>query len=120
MSFYHTIKEQNKINLIELRGNLLERNQATDLLNEVNNLLEQDSKKFIICLKDFHYINSTGLNVMVTILTRARKAGGEVVICCVSEKVKELLVITKLNAVFIVTETKEEAVKYLDTETMKH
>lgn len=115
MSFNYTLKEQNKINIIDLSGNLLERNQATDLLNEVNNLIEQDAKKFVICLKDFHYINSTGLNVLITILTRARKAGGEVVICCVPEKIKELLVITKLNAVFVVIETTEEAIKSFET-----
>jgi anti-sigma B factor antagonist len=54
-------------------------------------------------------MNSTGLNVLLNILSKARKSGGEAVICCVPEKIKSLLVITKLINVFSVVDNEELA-----------
>jgi anti-sigma B factor antagonist len=59
------------------------------------------------------YMNSSGLNVLVNILTKARSHSGEVVVSNVSGKVKELFLITKLNTLFQVTESLEEAEKVL-------
>jgi len=50
---------------------------------------------------------------LVNILTKARSHSGEVVISNVSGKVKELFLITKLNTLFQVTESLEEAEKVL-------
>jgi anti-anti-sigma regulatory factor len=47
--------------------------------------------------------------VLINILTRSRNVGGEVVVTQLSDKAKQLLVVTKLNTVFNVTETEEEA-----------
>ena len=59
-------------------------------------------------------MNSTGLNVLLGILSKARKSGGEAVICAVPEKIKSLLVITKLVNVFSVVDTEEHAVQALN------
>jgi anti-sigma B factor antagonist len=50
---------------------------------------------------------------MIGILTKARNAGGEVVITGLSPKIKQLLVITKLNSVFKITESIKEAAHIL-------
>ena len=54
-------------------------------------------------------MNSSGLNVMINVLTKSRKAGGEVAIANVTKKIKELLIITKLNSFFNVSESIDEA-----------
>jgi anti-sigma B factor antagonist len=61
------------------------------------------------------YINSSGLTVLINTLTKARKTGGEVMIANVSTKVSELLLITKLNTVFTVTPTVDEALKKISS-----
>lgn len=109
MEFTYKINEKGKYCSIHLRGNLIERGQAVSLIDEVNNLLLKDSNRFVLNLSDFKYMNSTGLTVFLNILTLARKAGGEAVICCVPDKINTLLSVTKLNNVFTVTDTEEHA-----------
>jgi anti-sigma B factor antagonist len=54
-------------------------------------------------------MNSTGLNVLLMILTKARKSGGEAVLCNLSANISSLLSVTKLNSVFTVYNSLDEA-----------
>jgi anti-sigma B factor antagonist len=60
-------------------------------------------------MSNVRYLNSSGLNSLISLLTKARKSGGEVMIANVSPKVKDLLIITRLNTVFTVTDSVQEA-----------
>jgi len=109
----YKIVEENKIQILYLSGELIDKNQANDLIANVNELLEAGNHKFIIDLSDLKYMNSSGLNVLIQLLTKTRTNGGDSVICNVSKKVNELLIITKLNTLFKVADTKEAAMKLL-------
>jgi len=109
----YKIEAQKEFQILALKGELIDKNQAIDLIKEVDDLLEQGNNKFIIDLSELRYMNSSGLNVLIQLLTKTRTRGGESVICNVSKKVNELLIITKLNTLFKVTDTKEEAIKLL-------
>lgn len=109
----YKISAEKEFQLLALKGELIDKNQAIDLIKEVDDLLEQGKNKFVIDLSDLRYMNSSGLNVLIQLLTKTRTRGGESVICNVSKKVNELLIITKLNTLFKVTENKEEAFKLL-------
>lgn len=114
MEFEYLITEKEKYTLVKLKGNLIEKNQANALMEEIEGLAERENSKFVISLDDFKYMNSTGLNVLLGILSKARKSGGEAVICSVPEKIKNLLVITKLVNVFQVVDDEtlaEQALK---------
>lgn len=113
MDFTFSIKEKDGINIVSLEGNLIEKNQATELIDEIESLIERNESKFVLSMSDFKYMNSTGLNVMINVLTKARKAGGEAVICSMPDKIKELMVITKLNSVFTIADNLEEALQKL-------
>ena len=109
----YKITEENNIQILILKGELIDKNQATDLIKNIDELLELEKNKLIIDLSDLKYMNSSGLNVLIQLLTKTRTAGGDSVIFNVSKKVNELLIITKLNTLFKVTDTKEEAIKLL-------
>lgn len=114
MDFGFNIKEKGKYTLVNLSGNLMEKSQATELLNEINNCIENKTNNFVIDFSDFKYMNSTGLNVLLNILAVARKSGGEAVICSVPEKIKTLLIITKLVNVFSVKENEKLAAQFFN------
>ena len=114
MEFSYKINEKDKYCLVQLKGNLIEKGQAVNLIDEIHNLVLKDTNRFVLNLADFKYMNSTGLTVLLNILTIARKAGGEAVICCISEKVNSLLTITKLDNIFSVSESEELAIKNLN------
>jgi len=111
MEFAYDITEKQGYHLVRLKGNLIEKNQANSLMDEIEGLSEKENSRFVISLDEFKYMNSTGLNVLLGILSKARRSGGEAVVCAVPEKTHNLLVITKLVNVFQVVENEDQAVK---------
>jgi len=71
--------------------------------------LDDGIKNVLIDLAEMQYMNSTGLSILINILTQTRSKGGEVVVANVPEKINKLLVITKLNSVFNIKENIELA-----------
>jgi len=114
MSFAFEIEVQKRYPVIRLEGSLIERYEAAGLLDEVDEYISSGQVTFVIDLKKLDYLNSSGLNVLLNVLTRTRNAGGEAIICNVSPKLKKLLIITKLDAVFSLATNKAMALKILN------
>ncbi|HEY0030181.1 MAG TPA: STAS domain-containing protein [Bacteroidia bacterium] len=114
MVFSYKSSQQDNVNVFLLYGELIDRGQASLMLEEIDQAIAQNNNKFLLNLTDLKYLNSSGLNVIINILTRARKAGGDVAVCNVNKKITELLVITKLNSVFNVTESAEQGLAILN------
>lgn len=114
MTFEYTKKQQNNISIFKLQGELIDKNQAFSLLEEINECIAKNEFNILLDLEGLKYLNSTGLNVIITILTKARKGGGDVAVCNVSKKVNELLIITKLNQVFNVCKDEDAAIEVLN------
>jgi anti-sigma B factor antagonist len=58
-------------------------------------------------------INSSGIGVFITLLTKARKKEGDVVIVNPSSYISNLLMITKLNSIFQIFDSTNEALEML-------
>ena len=114
MFFTHTVKKQGSIHVFALTGELIDKNQAEKLIEEVNEIILNNHIHFVIDLSALKYLNSSGLTILIQILTKARKAGGEAVIANVGKRIKELLIITKLNTVFTVADTVEQGITKLN------
>lgn len=119
MFFNYQIKKQNDINIISLEGELIEKTQAEDLLKDIEMLLENNELKIVLDLSQLKYVNSSGLNILINILTKCRKSGGDLAVGNLTQKVKELLVVTKLSKIFNVSENIEEAIGKLEKESEK-
>src|SRR5690349_12785153 len=104
MLFTHNITKQDQIHIITMQGDLIESGQASKLMQEVDEIILNNNTRFAIDMSAVKYLNSSGLTILIRILTKAGKSGGEAVIACVGKRIKELLVITKLNTVFTVTD----------------
>lgn len=109
----YTIEKKNKVQVLHLKGSLLADIQTKEILQTVTDLIQQGEKYFIIDLKDLKFINSSGLGMLLTILTKARKSGGDVALAHIPEQVNNLLVITKLTSIFKSGESVEEAIHAL-------
>lgn len=117
MTFSFRIEPKTGYDIVHLAGELIDKTQSTDLSVKIDELIAEQKIKLIFDLQELKYINSSGLNVMINILSRIRKTGGEVVITHVAKRVNELLIITKLNTVFTVTESMDSAVLKLNKNT---
>lgn len=105
----YKITDNGGFTTIEISGRLIEKSQAESLIKEYEQLLNGEPKNILISLADLEYVNSSGLNLLIGMFTQARNAGGELVIGGISPKVKKLMVMTKLDSVFKIYESVEEA-----------
>ncbi len=108
-NFSFDINHEDNIIIVSINGRMLDNTQTEELLNAVQNELKEDQNKIVLNLDQLDYINSSGLNCFINILTKARNMGGEVVVINVPEKIKKLLLISKLNTVFTIKDSIEEA-----------
>lgn len=100
MEFKYSVEEKSNHAIIHLAGRLLDKQSAAPLIDQFENLLQNNGNKVVFDLNKLEYMNSSGLNVMVNFLTKSRNRGGDIAIAAVTEKVSQLLVITKLNTLF--------------------
>ena len=70
------------------------------LRDAVRNLMETGTRQFVLNLSELTYINSVGLTELVSAYIKARNRGGDVRLVQPTERVSELLRITKLDTVF--------------------
>lgn len=105
-------KELTKDHLIvRLSGDLIGEDNGTSLLEIANNAIQGQVLTCIIDISRLRYINSSGIGVLITILTKFRNKGGEVYLMKPSENVQKLLVITKLNAIFQIIQSEADVTK---------
>ena len=109
MTYTHGIK--NGLLTIALTGDLIGEDNGTQLLEVAANAIQQGVKECLIDISGLRYINSSGIGVLITILTKFRNKGGEVFLMKPSESVQKLLVITKLNAIFQIVQNEEQVSK---------
>lgn len=109
----YTITDKENYTLISVSGRLIEKSQADGLIKEFESLNESGKKKYLMDLAELEYVNSTGLNLLIGMFTQARNAGGELVIGGISPKVKKLMVMTKLDSIFKIYDSAEEAAENL-------
>ena len=114
MVFDFTISNHNNYAVISLSGNLIEKGQAISLLEKVDELSKEGCNKWAIDLEKLIYMNSSGLNTLIQLLTKARVSGGEAVLYNMNKKINELILITKLHTLFKVAEKKPDALALLN------
>ena len=113
MTFSYTTSQQKGITIFKLEGEIIDKNQTAAMMEEISKLVSSGKKNVVLELSGVRYMNSSGLNVMVNILTKARTAGGDVSVCNLSPKVNQLLVVTKLDTIFNILPSVEAAVEKL-------
>jgi anti-sigma B factor antagonist len=112
MSFTFNIKQRSPL-VISLYGELVDRDECRDMIQEIDEICAAGNAWIVLELSDLRVMNSTGLNILIHSLTSARKSGGDVLICGVSEKINQLFIITKLNTIFQVYDSEQDALNTL-------
>lgn len=112
MNVNHEIKQG--ILALHIEGDLLGLSEEEQLLEFVKEHIERNVIFSMVDIAEVGYMNSTGLSLLIRLLTRFRNNGGDMVLIKPSEQVKKLLVITKLNAIFTVVDDEAAALAHLN------
>ena len=96
--------------MVDCSGRVVFGEESASLRDTVKKLLAQ-SPKVVLNLREVNYIDSGGLGTLVSLFTSARNAGGAVKLARLSQRVGDLLQITKLLTIFEVFDDEEAAAR---------
>lgn len=88
------------VTLIEVGGQLIVGNRQL-LKEQVLDQLERGDRKFILDFSKTDYIDSSGLGVLVTLSKKIREQEGQLSLVSLSEDLRTLFELTKLDTLFI-------------------
>lgn len=91
---------RNGIFFVRLTGDLIGNPHTDQFLQSVNPHLGEDLNRCAIDFSEIRCINSTGIGILVSLLTKFRNCGGEMVLINPADHPKKMLVVTKLNNPF--------------------
>ncbi len=104
-------RQENDVTIIELKGNIMGGKDDSLFYDKLRDLIGQNRKKIVIDLSKVDWINSRGLGILISGLTTMRNNDGELKLAAIAEKVKSLLILTRLITAFEDYDSVEEAVR---------
>ncbi len=99
------VSDQNDVAIFQIEGEI---NISTSPELK-KNFEKKPSKKVVIDLEKVSYIDSSGLATLVEILKKTKSQGGSLGLAGLTEKVKSLFEITKLDKLFLIYPNQKEA-----------
>lgn len=107
-------REVSHVTILDVRGRIVLGDEIEQLRMAVRGLVTEGKKKIILNLADVDYIDSSGVGELVGCFTTVRNAGGELKLLNLSQKVHDVLHVTKLYTVFDIKDDEFHAVKSFD------
>lgn len=102
-------REVDGVTIVNCNGRIVFGEESSELREKIKSLLAKN-KKLVLNLGGVSYIDSGGLGILVSLYTSARAAGGNIKLANLTQRVGDLLQITKLLTVFEVYEGEQKAV----------
>ena len=82
---------------------------SSDFQSELLKVLDEKPRKLVINFAGVTYMDSSGIASLVKLLSHVRRTGMGLAFACVGGKVKNIFEITRLDKVFDIYATEEEA-----------
>ena len=102
-------RQAGDIAVLDMSGRITIGEGSVALRTTVRRLLEEGKKKVLLNLAGVGYIDSSGIGELVSSYTTIEKDGGQLKLLNLTQKLQDLLTITKLLTVFDVYETESDA-----------
>jgi anti-sigma B factor antagonist len=99
------------VTIVDISGRIELGEESAALRDLVRDLLSKGHKQILLNLGDVHHIDSAGLGALVGASTSVRKQGGELKLLNLTNKVGDVMEITKLYTVFDIMNDEAAAVK---------
>ncbi len=99
---------QDDIVIFDLSGKIMGGDETTMFHGRIHEYMTQGKKNLIVDLAKVEWMNSVGLGMLIMALTTVKASGGRLVLVNI-EKIKQILVITRLITVFENYDSREDA-----------
>ena len=108
-------RETKGIAIFELQGDVVDVSHAGQVRDRLREFVSKGIKKVVFDLSKVTLMNSLGVGILISGLTTMKSNQGELKLSGVTERIKSLLVITRLVTIFETYNNIEEAVKGFQT-----
>lgn len=109
MALKITTRDVDGITIVMCNGRVVFGEESSELREKIKSLLAKN-KKIVLNLGGVSYIDSGGLGILVSLYTSARASGGNIKLANLTQRVGDLLQITKLLTVFEVYDGEQKAI----------
>ena len=106
-----SIKERQAgdVTILDLEGKITIGEGSVSLRTAIRRLIEEGKKKILLNLAGVSYVDSSGIGELVSSYTTINREGGQLKLLKLTQKIKDLLTITKLLTVFDVYDDESQA-----------
>ncbi len=101
--------ERDGFTVISIAGEL-DINSSPRLREAFQPFCQQSAHNIIVDFAELSYVDSSGLATFIEILQRLKKQGGSLAFVQVPEKIRNLFEVTKLDKLFSIYHTQDEAI----------
>jgi anti-sigma B factor antagonist len=104
-------RQAGDVTILDLTGEVRIGEGSVALRDSIRNLADQGKKKVLLNLAGVKYIDSSGIGELIANYTTISRQGGQLKLLKLTDRVQNLLVITKLLTVFDSYDDEAEALK---------
>ncbi len=106
----YSVSEQDGVVVISLTGKIMGGPEATEINEKFHQLIDEKKLKVVIDLNYVEWMNSSGLGILIGAVTLLRNNQGKLRLINVSDRIQNLLKITKLSGIFETSDSLEDAI----------
>jgi len=111
MNMTTNIRQVGGVTIVDISGRIVLGEESAALRDLVGDLLSKEHMRILFNLAEVNYIDSAGLGSLVAAFTSVRKQKGELKLLNLTNKVHDVMQITKLYTVFDIMNDETEGVK---------
>ena len=104
-------RQAGDVTILDLSGEVRIGEGSVALRDSIRNLADQGKKKVLLNLAGVKYMDSTGVGELIANYTTITRNGGQLKLLNLTDRIQNLLVITKLLTVFDSYDNEAEALK---------
>ncbi len=104
-------RQSGDVTILDMEGKITIGEGSVALRTAIRRLLEEGKKRILLNLAGVGYIDSSGIGELVSSYTAINKEGGQLKLLKLTQKLQDLLTITKLLTVFDVYDDEAEALE---------
>ena len=107
------IKERRRdgIAIFDLSGNLMGGPDAEAFNEVLRTCMHEGVNNILVNMEKVKWVNSTGLGILISGYTTVNRAGGELKLLRVTDRIESIFIVSRLATVFQFFEDEEEAVR---------
>jgi anti-sigma B factor antagonist len=104
-------RQAGDVTILDLTGEVRIGEGSIALRDAIRRLADSGKKKLLLNLAGVKYMDSSGIGELIANYTTVKRQGGQLKLLSLTDRIQNLLVITKLLTVFDAYDTEAEALK---------